>query len=95
LRNMNYYKRDWDETTGDELTNSWGTSTFYFETDQDNYVLRQLQVFKNGRGLKYWTEFTEDDYGMLSDQPLEPDDFVQHMIDKAEFEKVWEINYRK
>jgi hypothetical protein len=92
---MKYYKRHWDETTGDELTEPWGTSTFYFETDQNNNVLRQLQVFENGRGLKYWTEFSEDNYGMLSDQPLDADDFAQHMIDQAEFEKVWMIDYEK
>jgi hypothetical protein len=84
---MNYYKRHWDETTGEELTDSWGTSTYYFEADSDNNVIRQLQVFENGRGLKYWTEFIEDNYGMLSDQPLDSDEFAPHVIDRSEFEK--------
>jgi len=92
---MNYYKRHWDETTGDELTDSWGTSTFFFETDFDNSVLRQLQVFENGKGLKYWEEFVGDAYGMLTDQPLDFEDFEQYRIDKNEFEKAWTTDYKK
>jgi hypothetical protein len=92
---MNYYKRHWDETTGDDLTDSWGASTFYFETDADNNVLRQIQVFENGKGLKYWTEFTEDNYGALSDHSLDLDDFEQYQIDKVEFENAWTTDYKK
>lgn len=92
---MNYYKRHWAETTGDELTDSWGSSTFYFETDHDDNVVRQIQVFENRNGLKYWAEFTEDDYGMMSDQPLDSDEFAQHKINKDEFERVWTIDYKK
>jgi hypothetical protein len=92
---MNYYKRHWDETTGEELTDSWGTSTYYFETDQENNVLRQIQVFENGNGLKYWNAFAEDNYGAMSDQPLDSDDFEQHKIGKAEFEKAWTMDYEK
>jgi hypothetical protein len=91
---MNYYKRYWNESTGEELTDSWGTSTYYFETDQENNVLRQIQVFENGTGLKYWAKFTEDDYGALSDQPLDPDDFEPYKIDDVEFDKAWIIDYR-
>ena len=92
---MNYYKKFWDEATGEELTDSWGTSTYYFETDLDNFVQRQIQVFQNGNGLKYWVEFMEDSYGILSDQPLDSNDFGLHKIDRNEFETVWMINYKK
>jgi hypothetical protein len=91
----NYYKRYWDETTGEELTDSWGTSTYYFESDMDNIVLRQIQVFENGIGLKYWNEFTEDNCGALSDQRLDANDFEQYKIDKVEFEKIWAADYKK
>jgi hypothetical protein len=92
---MNYYKRHWNETTGEELTDSWGTSTFYFETDRDNNVLRQIQVFENGKGLKYWTNFIKDKYGALSNQPLDPNDFSPYKIDKGDFEKAWTKVYAK
>ena len=75
LRRMNYYKRDWDETTGSELTDGWGTSTFYFETDEEGEVTRQMQVFKNGKILKYDTKYIEDRFGGLSEVSLDGEEF--------------------
>jgi hypothetical protein len=92
---MNYYKRCWNETTGEELTDSWGTSTFYFEIDQGHHMVRQIQIFENGNALKYSTEFTEDKYGKLSDQPLDIEDSELITIHKSEFEKVWTIDQEK
>jgi hypothetical protein len=95
LSKMNYYRRLWDETTGDDLTDSWGTSTFFFETDTDDNVLRQLQVFENGKVLKYWDNFVGDAYGMLTDQPLDSDEFEKYRISKNEFEQAWTMDYNK
>jgi hypothetical protein len=86
---MSYYKRFWDETTGEELTNSWGKSTYYFETDHDHYVVRQIQLFENQKALRYTTQLLQDDYGSLSDQPLDADDFRPFLIEREEFELVW------
>jgi len=91
---MNYYKRNWDESKGDELTDSWGKSTYYFETDVDHTVLRQIQVFENGIALKYSDEFLCDNYGGLSDQPLDAHDFEQYKIEKDDFEKAWATDYK-
>ena len=90
-----YFKRNWDETTGDELTDSWGTSTYYFETDPDLCVIRQIQVFKNGQVLKYHKEFTQDEFGMLSDQQLDKDEFKEFSIESIEFANVWNRLERK
>ena len=84
-----YFKRNWDETTGEELTDSWGTSIYYFETDTDLNVIRQIQVFKNGQVLKYNQEFKEDEFGMLSDQQLDRDEFVEFSINSNEFVNIW------
>ncbi|HMG88803.1 MAG TPA: hypothetical protein VK589_02050 [Chryseolinea sp.] len=92
---MNYYKRHWDETTEGELTRSWGKSIYYFETDLDHTVLRQIQVYENGMGLKYSDEFICDNYGGLSDQPLDVQDFEKYKIDKNDFEKAWATDYKK
>ena len=92
---MNYYKRHWDKTTGEQLTDSWGTSTYYFEIDQGGFVLRQIQVFENGKGLKYSSEFTQDDYGFLSDQPLDLDELTPFKIDKVKFDEAWAKVYKK
>ena len=50
---MRYFKKNWEETTGDELTDDWGVSIFYFETDDSLNVLKQIQIFENGKILKY------------------------------------------
>jgi len=85
---LKYFKRYWEETTGDGLTDSWGTSYYYFETDDQLNVLRQLQVSENGQILKYDTEYLEDKFGGLSEVLLD-EEFEPFEIDKAEFEQVW------
>ena len=84
-----YFKRYWDETTGDPSTNSWGTSTYYFETDAEGEVLRQLEVYQNGQRLHYDQNKMEDEYGGLSNVPLDLTEFDQFKIDKKEFEQAW------
>ncbi len=84
-----YFKRFWDETTGDPLTTSWGTSTYYFETDLKGEVLRQIEAYQNGQILCYDQNNVEDEYGKLSNEPLELIGFDEFKIDKEEFEKVW------
>ena len=91
---MNYYKRYWDETTGDELTNLWGTSTFYFETDSDNNVVRQIQLFENGKSLKYDAEHLDDNFGGLSDQPLDVEEFEEFKTTQSDFENIWQQTNR-
>lgn len=92
---MRYYKRHWEETTGDTLTDSWGTSCFYFETDEQLRVQRQLQVFENGQVLKYDTDYVEDKLGGLFEAPLD-EDFTPYEIAKEEFEPQWKSsNYKQ
>jgi uncharacterized protein (DUF433 family) len=90
-----YYKRYWDETTGDEFTDSWGTSKYYFETDSSFFVLRQIQIFENGQILKYEKEYLEDKYGGLSEIPLDDYEFKEFQIKKDEFEQMWQSSYYK
>ncbi|MDD4754236.1 MULTISPECIES: macro domain-containing protein [Proteiniphilum] len=42
-----YYKGHFDEPRT-EKTEGWGTCDYYFETNQDGEVLRQIEVYKNG-----------------------------------------------
>ena len=95
MTNTNYFKRHWDESTGDELTDSWGKSIYYFETDNDLYVLRQLQVFDNGKVLKYDTSYIDNKFGGLSEIALEIEEFDECRIDKTEFEQRWQTSHYK
>ena len=75
---MNYFKRYWDESTGDKLTDSWGTSTFFFETDQNLNVVKQIQVFENNQVLKYDSEYLDDKFGGLSEIPIDIEEFARY-----------------
>lgn len=90
-----YFKRDWDESTGAKLTDSWGSSTYYFETDTQLNVLRQIEVFENGKILKYDVEYVDDKFGGLAELPLEFEEFNEYRINKEEFEEIWEKSFYK
>lgn len=86
---LKYYKRNWDGTTGEPLTDSWGTSIFFFETNEFGEVLRQIELFENGKILQYDKNYLEDEYGGLSEISLELIDFEDCKIVKSEFEIMW------
>lgn len=86
---MRYLKKKWEENTGEELTDNWGFSIFYFETDDSWNVLKQIQVFENGKALKYDEFNFEDEFGGLADQRLEEEEFIDHDISKEEFYNIW------
>ena len=86
---MYYFKRYWDESTGNTLTDSWGTSCFYFETEADGTVIRQIQVFDNNNALKYTVDYDEDGFGGLSEIALEIEEFERYHIEQSEFEWAW------
>jgi hypothetical protein len=85
---MKYYKRNWNETRGDQY-NSWGKSIWYFETNNNGEVLRQIEAYDNGKVLKYNNQNIEDEYGGLADQNLDLTEFVEFSIEKEEFENKW------
>lgn len=89
---MNYYKAFWDESRCDEF-DSWGTCTYYFEVDDDDFVLKQLQIYENGTILKYKDDsILDDEYGGLTDQPLTKEDIELNgfpQISKDEFYNLW------
>ena len=90
-----YFKRPWDENSGEGLTGNWGHSTYYFETDKDFYVSRQMQIFQNGKVLKYDTSYVNDKFGGLSETQLDIEEFSEIKIDKTEFEQVWQTSLYK
>ena len=85
---MRYYKRYWDEPRGD-AHNSWGQSWWYFEADDIGTVLRQIEVYDDGPTLRYHEGRLHDEFGMLTDQPLEFADFPGFEIGSEEFERAW------
>ena len=49
-------------------------------------------MFQNKKVLKYDNEHSENEFGMLSEIPLDIDEFREFEIDKSEFELVWQEN---
>lgn len=86
---MRYFKKNWEETTGDELNDDWGVSIFYFETNDSLNVLKQIQIFENGNILKYDELNNEDEFGAMADQSLEEEEFLDCEITKEEFYNIW------
>jgi len=85
---MHYFKRNWNEPRGDGH-DDWGTSVWYFETDQRLCVIKQIEVYVNGTILHYDREHMDDVYGGLAEKSLDADDFAQFAIEQAEFEQIW------
>ena len=85
---MKYYKRNWDENREGEFS-GWGKSIWYVEVDQEGYPTRQIEKYENGNILKYDTANSNDGYGGLGDQALDPDEFAEFEIAAKEFNKEW------
>lgn len=84
-----YYKRHFNERRIEKFEN-WGTCAFYFESNQKGEILRQIEVYENGRRLKYSEEIIEDEFGSLSDQKIDLLEFEKFTINKKDFEYQWE-----
>ncbi len=67
----------------------WGIPVYYFEVDPTGWPIRQIEVYSNGKRLKYSLENPADDFGMLSDQSLDLAEFDNYIIPKEEFDKEW------
>jgi uncharacterized protein (DUF433 family) len=85
-----YFKREWDETSEEAEIQTWGISVYYFETGMDHKVVRQLQVFANGNALKYDDKYSDDKWGGISSQLLEPEEWKAFGISQEEFLSAWE-----
>jgi hypothetical protein len=84
-----YLKRHWNETTGDPKTDGWGTSWYYFETDTDGNVLKQMVIYMKGGVQKYSALHLEDTYGGLSEKALDLSDNGYEKMLKSDFFRLW------
>lgn len=85
---MKYFKQNWNETRGDQY-GRWGKSVWFFEADNNGEVLRQIEVYENGKILKYDKQNIEDEFGGLAQQNLDLTEFIEFAIEKEEFENEW------
>lgn len=84
-----FFKRYWNETTGDTKTDGWGPSWYYFETETNGDVLKQIVVYKEGGIQKYSPLHVEDAYGGLSEIALDLTDDGYEKMSKSDFFALW------
>jgi hypothetical protein len=87
---MIYVKRYFNENSGQELTDAWGTCTYYFETDEKGEVSKQMEIFYNSKVLKYSELNKVDEFGGLSLVALDLADEGYIKITKEEFSGLWD-----
>ncbi|MEE9406522.1 MAG: hypothetical protein V3V28_00465 [Polaribacter sp.] len=85
---MNYFSQFWDEGRDDEYS-SWGNSTWYFETNEENEILKQVTVYQNGKVIKYCRQNPKDEFGNLGDHALTIEDCDGSVIEKDDFYNLW------
>jgi len=85
---MQYFKRDWNETRGDKY-DSWGLSVWYFETNDHGKPVRHMELYENGKLLKYSADHMKDKFGFLARSAIPLKDFQENKIEKNVFFKLW------
>jgi hypothetical protein len=83
-----YVKRHWNETRGDKY-DAWGTSWWYFEVDDDGWVIRQIEQYDSGMLLCYSVEHEDDEFGGLAEKTLDLSEAEFSAISAEEFESIW------
>lgn len=86
---LNYVKRHWNETRGDEH-DAWGASWWFFEVDGDGWVSRQIVQYESSKTLCYSVEHESDEYGVLAEKPLDLSEAEYSAISRQEFESLWQ-----
>lgn len=87
---MPYYRRTWDERRGDEH-DAWGDSEWWFDVDDQNYAVRQIEVYSTGPTKRYSESHPEDDAGGLTSEPLDPTQWQPFLVEPAAFEALWRL----
>ena len=85
-----YVKRHWNDLRGDEH-DAWGTSWWYFEVDDEGGVLRQIEQYDSGVRLCYGEQHIEDEFGGLSQAPLDLSEPEYTAISSQDFEAAWSL----
>lgn len=82
--NTRYFKRHWPDNRDDEYAD-WGGAIYYFACHSNGNPEQQIEVYDNGLVLIYDEVYSHDQYGMLSNQPLDPQEFASDEISSDEF----------
>jgi hypothetical protein len=85
---MNYFTQFWNKNRDDKYAD-WGTSTWYFETDDTDEILKQITIYKSEKVLKYSEDNLIDEFGVLDDHKLTLEECDGKSISKEAFYALW------
>lgn len=85
---MKYYKYKWNESRGDEY-DYFGTSTWYFEVGDDDYISRQIVRYEIGLTFKYSVDFQEDEFGGMGYIIFKSEHYDSIEVLNESFDHLW------
>ncbi len=88
---MKYFKRYWNECRALDNTSAWGWSWWFFETDDEGTVFRQVKMYESGHTLRFSQANPVGEYGAISDQPLDMTDEGYFASTNKEFSSAWQM----
>lgn len=86
---IKHFKRGIDGDDIVERSADWGRSAIYFETSEEGFVIRQIQLFESGVVLTYDDSHYRDDYGWRWEIDIHPEPPVTVPITSKEFHTAW------
>jgi hypothetical protein len=67
----------------------WGRSAIYFETSEEGFVSRQIQLFESGIVLTYDEDHSHDEHGWLYLNPVYSDPPRTVAVTSKAFNEAW------
>jgi hypothetical protein len=86
---IKYFRRSINSDDIVDRPASWGRSAIYFETSEEGFVDRQIQLFESGVILAYDNSHYQDDFGWRWGIDIHPEPTVTVPITSKEFHTAW------
>ena len=67
----------------------WGKSAIYYETSEEGFSIRQVQIFQSGIVLAYDKNHLRDHLGWLDPNPVCDEPSTTVSISQKEFQTAW------
>jgi hypothetical protein len=88
---MKYFKKSCNQTII-RFNREWSAiNWYYFETDKNNYVAKQIQLTYDGKVFKHDTNNLQAKNGGLAEAALEIEEYIS--IEKEDFFEIWNKDF--
>jgi hypothetical protein len=90
---MPFYRREGHELRGDRY-DFWGNSEWWFDVDDQNHAVRQIELYSTGPMKRYSTSHPEDEASGLTSEPFDVTEWLPFRVEPAAFEALWRADHR-